>query len=243
MITSTNAVLIEKQDVADFLLSQPNTILSRSANQSLLADVITVLTGPDLVIRSQYLATAVASTCKFTLRQSQLHCDCTINLSLPGFSGQRVDIAHLDISIDFHPQNPSVHYLLKDVVTLVDFDDPAWLEGSAIFLASMASHDEYCPEFEPFPSNADAFRDSLLLHLSKTQQMVQSSQTGLSSAWQQLDSVTSVSKKLDFVKRVGGGLIPSLPSADLVAAAADSESTSYDRFRWSIAHYRFKWEL
>ena len=84
----------------------------------------------------------------------------------------------------------------------------------------MSSHDEYFPEFESLPSNADAFRDSLLLHLSKTQQMVQSSQTGLSSAWKQLDSVTSVTKKLDFVKRVGGGLIPSLPSAYLVAAAA-----------------------
>ena len=222
VVTSSSSVLVEKQHVADFVLSQPNTILFRCANQSLLADVLAVLTGPDLFIRTQYLATAVASTCRFILHQANVRCDCTINLSLPGISGQRVDIAQLNLSIDFQPEIPSVHYCLKDVVMLVDDYEDAWLEGSAMFLASMSSHDDYFCESESYPTNADAFRDSLLLHLSKTHQIVQSSQTGLSSAWKQLDSVTSVTKKLDFVKRVGGGFIPSLPSADLVIAAGDN---------------------
>lgn len=226
VVTSSSSVLIEKQDVADFLMSQPNTILFRCANQSLLADILTVLTGPDLFIRTQYLATAVASTCRFIIRQAHVRCDCTINLSLPGMSGQRVDIAQLNLSIDFQPEIPSVHYCLKDVVMLVDDGEAAWLEGSAIFLASMSSHEDYFCEMESYPSNADAFRDSLLSHLSKTQQIVQCSQTGLSSAWKQLDSVTSVTKKLDFVKRVGGGFIPSLPSADLVIAAGDIDQES-----------------
>jgi hypothetical protein len=212
-----NTMLSEKEDVAFFIANQPNTILFRCANQSLLADVLTVLTGPDRFIRTQHLATAVASTCKFTIYSSHVRCDCRLNLSLPGISGERVDVAHLDFSIEIDPGIPIVNYQLGEIVVLVDSSETDQLMNAAIFLASMSPSDDFVHEFGSYPSNADTFRDSLLLQLSKTQQVVQSSQTGLSSAWKQLDSVANVTRKLDFVKRVGGGLLPSLPSIDLVS--------------------------
>jgi hypothetical protein len=222
-----NMMLCEKKDVADFISNQPNTILFRCANQSLLADVLTVLTGPDRFIRTQHLATAVASTCKFTLYATHVRCDCRLNLSLPGISGQRVDVAHLDFTIEIHPGIPNVHYQLGDVVLLVDNSETDLLMDSAIFLASMEPSDDFIHEFGSYPSNADAFRDSLLLQLSKTQQIVQSSQTGLSSAWKQLDSVANVTRKLDFVKRVGGGLLPSLHSIDLISSEEEQVWEAY----------------
>ena len=222
-----NTVLTEKQDVADFVANQPNTVLFRCANQSLLADVLTVLTGPDRFIRTQHFATAVATMCKFTLYSSQVHCDCRMKLSLPGISGQPIDVAHLDLSIDLQPEIPSVHYQLKEVVMLMGADEVAQLEDSAVFLAAMAMDDDsFFPEPASAPSNADAFRDSLLVQLSKTQQIVQASQTGLSSAWKQLDSVASVTKKLDFVKRVGGGMLPSLAMDKVLEEEAAGQSDS-----------------
>ena len=54
--------------VAENLLPD-NAIVSRAAKQSLLADVLQVITGHDLIVRPQYLASCIATSCKFVVHK------------------------------------------------------------------------------------------------------------------------------------------------------------------------------
>lgn len=93
---------------------------------------LTPSTGPDRFIQHhQYLATAVASKCHFSLHPALVECHCHLNLSLPSATGDRLDVARLEISIHFG-QPPSVTYRLHKVEMLLD--DYTCLRETAAFL-------------------------------------------------------------------------------------------------------------
>jgi hypothetical protein len=209
VITKEKRVLESKKEVEDYMLTQPDNVIIRSANQSLLADVISNLTGQDLFIRPQYFASAMASKCKFTIDQSKVHCDCRLCLSLPGHDGCSLKVAELDIIIDFNPGISYIMYNLSDFMLCIG--DIKILEESARFLASILSQ-EANEGNQIHLSHPDVFRDSLLIQLSKTRQVIEYGQVGLSSAWEQLDRATSVTQKLKFVKSVGNAFLPTLPT-------------------------------
>jgi hypothetical protein len=87
-------------------------VLPRAANQSLLADLLQVLTGPDRVIRPQYMATAVATSCHFVV---------DLGASSPR-AGQQYDDGHHDDDDDdddyLHQPPPSVRVTAELSVSL-----------------------------------------------------------------------------------------------------------------------------
>jgi hypothetical protein len=220
VITKEKKVLESKQEVESYMLTLPDNVLIRSANQSLLADVISNLTGPDLFIRPQYLASAIASMCKFTIEESIVHCDCHLCLSLPGCDGCAVKVAELDIIIEFVPEISYIKYMLSDVMFCID--SYKRLDQSAQFLATVLTQ-EVNEEYQTHVSNPDAYRDSLLIQLSKTRQVIEYGQVGLSSAWEQIDRAASVTQKLKFVKSVGDALLPTFPTINFEEPAYNSE--------------------
>lgn len=214
--------LTDKYQVQQYLLAQKNheenNILIRSANQSLLADLLAQLSGPDRFIQHQHLATAVATSCHFVIHPSFVECHCLLTLSLPSATGDRLDVARLKVSIDFG-QPPSVTYRLHEVERIIQ--DLECLRETAAFLSSL--EDDSFVE-EEAPANDDLVRDAFMAKLSQTQQFVEDSHAGLSSAWKQIDSVANVSKKMSFLKK-GLTNLPTTETLEKVAAVpAPSQS-------------------
>jgi hypothetical protein len=213
VVLSSQERLLDKYQVQQHFLSKKNSpveILIRSANQSLLADLLAQLTGPDCLIRHEYLATAVATSCQFVLHPSFVECHCSLTLSLPSATGDRLDVALLVVSIDF-AQPPAVHYHLHKVERILA--DLSELRETAVFLSSLDQ--EFLNEDENPPTSDDVVRDVFMAKLCKTQQFAKDSHAGLSSAWKQIDSVANVSKKMNFLK---------LPTNDVLAAASHEEA-------------------
>ena len=218
VLPSQQERLTDKYQVQQYLLSKKKTsdnILIRSANQSLLADLLAQLTGPDCFIQHQYLATAMATSCQFVLHPSFVECHCTLTLSLPSATGDRLDVARLLVSIDF-AQPPAVNYHLHKVERILA--DLSVLRETAAFLSSLDQ--DFFAEDESAPTSDDVVRDAFLAKLSQTQQFAKDSHAGLSSAWKQIDSVANVSKKMSFLKQ---GLVK-LPTNDVLAAASHEEA-------------------
>ena len=190
--------LTDKYQVQQYLLSKrskDNNILIRSANQSLLADLLGQLTGPDRIVQHQFLATAMATKCRFVIHPSFVECHCHLNLSLPSSTGDRLDVARLELSIDFG-QPPSVAYRLHKVEMILQ--DMRRLRETAAFLSSLED-DSFVEEYQP--TSDDLVRDAFMAKLSQTQQFMEDSHAGLSKAWKQIDSVANVSRKIDFLKK------------------------------------------
>jgi hypothetical protein len=210
-VTSTDgATLMNKQDVRTYLHSQPNnSILIRAANQSLLADILTVLTGD--VIVPKFLATTICTSCRFVLDPLSVHVNCNMSLSLPDQSGTRMDVAEILVTITFDPGEEVIIYQIKQInLVLTDMNA---LKGTATFLSEMDSNIFEQQERQQ-PTSADAVRDNFLKQLSITQQMAQQTSTGLSSALRQIDRVANVSNKVSALSK----LMPILPtSADIMA--------------------------
>ena len=205
--TAQGIIITNKQDVRNYLLSQPNSILIRAANQSLLADIITVMTG-ELIV-PKFLATAVCTFCKFKMDAFSVQVDCCMSLSLPDQDGRRMHVAEIFVDVILDPDQEVVVYQIKDIKLAIT--DTTILKGTAIFLSEM---DDDCMEQQQ-PSSADAVRDNFLKQLSKTQQMAQQTSTGLSSALRQIDKVANVSTKVNALTK----FMPTLPStADIMDA-------------------------
>lgn len=85
-------------------------LLWRAANQSLLADALSILTSPTGVVRPQFFSTAVAHQVSFLvdLVQGFINCDATLNVSIPSGSAisaeaSRVTIAEVRLNIIYSP--------------------------------------------------------------------------------------------------------------------------------------------
>ena len=111
LITPAGDIVTDKTEIAQHFhhhvgaasSSQVDAILTpRCANQSLLADIVQVLTGPDRLVRPQYLSAAVASQCKLRvdLAQHVVEIVAALDLSLPSSSssGTRTNAARWKIA-------------------------------------------------------------------------------------------------------------------------------------------------
>ena len=210
-------ILTDKLLVQKHFKSQPNSILLRASNQSLLADILTVLQGD--VICPQFLATAICTSCQFRMDDSTVDVECSMSLSLPNATGSRMNVATMLCHVMLDPTEPMVMYQIKQIVPAMDnhHDTTATLlQGTAMFLSEMAcgmddtnGMDSSSTSSSSQPTTADALRDQCLHQLAKTHYMAQQTSTGLSSALRQIDRVANVSNKVTALSK----LIPTLPHA------------------------------
>ncbi|CAB9518044.1 expressed unknown protein [Seminavis robusta] len=230
-------VVDNKQEIAQlFKLQNELDLLVRCANQSLLADLLQVMTKPDGLVRPQYMATCLANACKFVLRFSPgiegglVECTSQLVLSLPEPSGDRYPVAnlkvHIALGVPTNPQDPAtIDYKLQTMDIIIPSMEV--LRPTAQFLVESGLLEH--PPMSPFPQTPggpnpfednDTFRD---VFLQQSQNMLQNSTVGLKSAWKQLDSVAGFSTKMNMMQKI-------LPTTDgSVLEAAMQEQEAYQR--------------
>jgi hypothetical protein len=204
----------DKQKIADNFLPD-DSLISRCSNQSLLADLLQVIIGPDLLVRPQYLAICVAHWCKFTIhlgeRGGMVECNCHLHLSLPTADGQRLNVAQLKVAIVFAPDQPMVQYRVVDIE--VSEIDSSKLQSVVEFLQMMEGHFDEVPGHEDDvnaqSTPADMFRDHFVENSSK---LFSQSTQGMKSALQEMGSIVNLQSKFNMVKRF-------IPDADVMLAA------------------------
>ncbi|VEU37670.1 unnamed protein product [Pseudo-nitzschia multistriata] len=179
--------------VIDDLLPD-HAIVSRAANQSLLADLLQVITGHDLIVRPQYFTVCVATWCKFTIHKGDngadiIDCRAKLSLSLPTEEGDRLLIAEVDVCVLFSPGQPMVEFTVRGINVLLK--DYSKLAGVAEFLKAI----EGSNEDDELLTNAspDMYRDAFL---ERSQRLFSLSSEGMMSAFQQVDSVVNIKGKL-----------------------------------------------
>lgn len=202
----------DKKEIAVCLhqdsLSSSSSLVSRCANQSLLADLLQVFTGSDLLVRPQYMAAAMAVSCRFRLDPSQslVQVQAQLDLCLPTENG-RWKVAELLVKIDFcsHRVNPFVKYQLEAIRPTVQPNDPAWalqLHGVVEMLGHLDLDEHVTDDVLHHPGPAAAmdnnFRD---VFLQQSQSIFQNSAVGIKSAWQEIDTVAGFSNKLGRLPR------------------------------------------
>ncbi len=186
-----------------------NAIVSRAANQSLLADILQVITGHDLIVRPQYLASCIATSCKFVIHKGDhgvdmIDCRSQLSLYLPTADGDRLSIAEVTVSIVFSPSQPMIEFrVVKIDVLLKDFSK---LSSVAAFLNEM---DVPTEDHEVIDAPPDMYRDAFL---EKSQRFFALSSEGMKSAFQQMDSVINLKGKVKSISSF-------MPGTDQVLAA------------------------
>jgi len=221
-------VITEKNRIAEHFAALPSLCV-RCANQSLLADFLQVLTGPDRVVRPQYLASAIAAQCKFRvdLQHALTEVVAALDLSLPTERG-RWKIAEIRVMIIFKcpvpgdSQLPYVEYRLADLRTTARPHDADWserLEQCASLLHMMAETEQESFAMQQQPQQPGLnFRDAFLQ--SGLQASASDAVDGLKSAWQDLDAATGLGSKFRS--------LPSfLPDASVLEAAAIAQEEEH----------------
>lgn len=213
-----NRVVTDKKEIARRLMHGPHSLLGRCANQSLLADLLQVFTGDDLLVRPRFLATAIADACRFRLdfEQDLVQTQAQLSLSLPTTNG-RWKMAELIVSIVFVPDmnQPFVEYRL-DQIDMVSLD-PSSLERELRSAAQMLTylHPEES-EYLEMTTGHDTFRDAFL---QRSQNLLQNSAQGMHSAWKEFESATGLRNKF-------GNL---LPNREAMQAAEEAPSSPRQR--------------
>ena len=213
----TNKQTIAQQHMPD------HSLISRAANQSLLADLLQVLTGPDLVVRPQFLAVCVAQTCQFRLHvgdqgRDMVQCNCMLQLSLPVEEGPRLNIATLRTTIAFSPHQPIVKFRVDKIVVMLKENQYHKLQQVVNFLKMMEGHLDELPGHEDLAlQNAPAgiFRDAFL---EQSQQLMTQSTAGMKSALKEMESVIGLKSKFQAVR---GGISKFLPDTNVLLAAEE----------------------
>jgi hypothetical protein len=226
LVQGPNNVVTDKQEIAQRLHQDSSSLVGRCANQSLLADLLQVFTGSDLLVRPQYMAAALAVSCRFRLdlSQSLVQVQAQLDLCLPTENG-RWKVAELLVRIDFcsQPDRPFVKYQLEAIRPAVQPNDPAWtlqLHGVVQMLGHLDLDDHDNDDaMHPAPATMDNnFRD---VFLQQSQSMFQNSAVGIRSAWQEIDTVAGFSNKLGRLPR-----FDDVMQHAEIAAEAEAEITS-----------------
>lgn len=185
----------DKQVVRNMLRSA-DSICSRCANQSLLADILQVLTGPDRVVRPQHMATAIATQCQFhiDLDSSVVQAIATLELSLPTSNG-RWKVAEIRVFVVFEPEQLSVDFRVAEIQLMPQ--DTEWhdkLKDSATLLEMLSVEDQ----FDPLPPQQQEqnFRDRFLQSQNLLQASAAGAVKGMKSAWQDIDAATGFGSKI-----------------------------------------------
>jgi hypothetical protein len=199
VIEESGLPLQEKSQIAAWMVqvASQNSLLPRCANQSLLADLLMAMTGPDRLIRPQCFATAIATACHFMLDvvHEAVTVKASLELNLPTEQG-RWKVA--DLSISCHlvvAAPPTIQYRL-DVVQPVAMND-AWhaqLASAARLMESMDLPEESFLTVS-YQQSEDGmhYRDAFL---QQSQTLVQNSVVGLRSALREIDAVAGFTNKL-----------------------------------------------
>ncbi|GAX14843.1 hypothetical protein FisN_29Lh051 [Fistulifera solaris] len=209
LIKEDGDVVEDLEEMAALLQHDP-TLISHCANQSLLADLLQVCTGPDLLIRPQFLASAVADHVQFRLdlAAAVVQVFATLTVSLPTEQG-RWSLATVQVQVVFgcHAQQPFVEYHIRSIQRNSTTNE---LEACVRFLSSHMEDLQDHSVAPEQPPSGNHFRD---LFLQQSQAVWAQSATGLRSAWKDMDSVTGLSQKLPRF----------LPNDVLLEATAESE--------------------
>jgi hypothetical protein len=217
------------------------TICTRCANQSLLADLLQVLTGSDRVVRPQYMATAVATTCRFhvDLDAGVVQAIATLELSLPMSNG-RWKIAEIQGMVVFEPEQRSVTFRVPDIRLLThpeQQDEMAWhnaLHNSASLLEEMRSaggddndHDmQQQQHYDAQQHQQINFRDRFLQSQNMLQASAAGAVQGMKSAWQDIDAATGFGNKLKHMLPDTSALVQQAEEAASAMAAPKHRPTS-----------------
>jgi hypothetical protein len=208
----------DKTSIAQALRQDEMSLTGRCANQSLLADLLQVLTGPDRVVRPQYMATAVATSCNFQLdlQQSWVQCRTRLDLGLPTEDG-RWKVANLDvyISVVLNPEQPYVEYQLEAIHPVArNADWAVKIQRVVEVLESLDLADDHSECVDNAHSDID-YRDAFL---QQSQSLMQNSVEGMRSTLQEIDSITGLSSKM---KRM-----PAFLPDDVIQAAEEHTASS-----------------
>jgi hypothetical protein len=197
-----------------------DAIISRAANQSLLADLLMVITGHDLIVRPQYMTVCIATWCKFVIHRGDhgadmIDCRARLSLFLPTSKGDRLSIAEVTVSVAFSPSQPMVVFkVVKIEVLLKDFSK---LIGVADLIGAMEGNNK---DQELIHAPPDIYRDAFL---EKSQRFFALSSEGMKSAFQQMDSVINIKGKMQRISSF-------IPDTDQVLAA-EQEATAFAEAR------------
>ena len=224
-------VVTSKEEIAEHHLPD-DSLLARCANQSLLADLIQVLTGPDLVVRPQFFAVCVAQTCQFRLHmgdqgRDMVQCNCILQLSFPKEDGSRINVATIRTTIVFSPLQHLIKFKVDKII--VTLKDKSKLDDVVSFLKMMKLEDpsamDVSMQVEDGPS--DRYRDLFLMmnaQQQQTQKFVQQSKVGMKSALNDMESVLGLKSKF---KAVQGGISKFLPNTDDLLAVQEEEARAH----------------
>ena len=219
--------ITDKALIAQILTSPHYTesLAARCANQSLLADLLQVMTGNDRVVRPQYHAVAMATSCQFQiLSPDTTQAVASLELSLPLPTG-RWTIAVLRVAVVLdcsHNSLPSVQFRLVDIglTTTTTTTTPEWhdkLRACAELLDTMAHDDAMMERMmeqqqqQQHPSQQN-FRDVFLQTQSRyLAESATDAMVGMQSAWKDLDAATGLGSKLRTI----------LPDVDLAQVEAE----------------------
>eukprot|EP00977_Amphora_coffeiformis_P005681 scaffold1193_cov158-Amphora_coffeaeformis.AAC.3 len=199
VIEESGMPLQEKEQVAAWMVQagSAGSLLPRCANQSLLADLLQAMTGPDMLIRPQFLATAIATSCNFVLDalQESVMVRSNMELTIPTEEG-RWKIADLAVFCQLNASSPPSIFYRLDVVKPV-VKDGAWkahMASAARLIESMELPDESFMNVS-YQQSEDGihYRD---VFLQQSQTLLQNSAVGLRSALREIDAVAGISNKL-----------------------------------------------
>jgi hypothetical protein len=205
--------------LAENLLSD-KSLVSRAANQSLLADLLQVITGNDLIVQPQYFAICVATWCGFTIHigdqgAGMVDCRATLSISLPTEQGDRLSIAEVSVLVIFSPSQPMVEFKVLKIDVLLE--DHSQLVGVAEFINAMEGHNNHEDDGLQNDVSADIYRDAFL---ENSQRMLSLSSKGMKSALMQMDSVINIKGKLQSISNF-------IPGTDQLLAAAEEEAKAF----------------
>ena len=227
IIISDELILTNASEIQEYFIEHPvdnlvDDMILRSANQSLLADILPIITGPDGIVRMQYMASSHANKVRFVLDLRDvrsLHVDCTMIISIPSGLKEppKLDLASLRLMIEFSPEPsaPYVKYQLLSLHPLIDIQ----VDSSKIHIAASnldPAQVEAMEQADEIPkANFDVLRDNFL-------RSAFSAQSGFESAMRDLDGVVNISSKLNKIKEV----LPVLPSIDDIVLAEEAHNQS-----------------
>jgi hypothetical protein len=209
------------------------SLCARCANQSLLADMLQVLSGPDRVIRSQYYATAVATACRFRvdLGLGLVEVQSSLDVSLPLEQG-RWKVAELRIMILFEcgsggdtsaAATPRVEFRLLDIVPRASPRDGDWslkLEQCCTLLEMLAvdmDPGEFSMKNDISMQTQQNFRDVFLQSQNRLQASATNAVIGMKAAWQDFDAATGLQRKWKQLPTL-------LPDASVWQAAEEAQN-------------------
>jgi hypothetical protein len=215
VIQSDGMPVHEKEHIASWMrdAAAQGSLLPRCANQSLLADLLQAMTGTDLLVRPQYLATAVAVSCNFVIDtiQNTVIAKSNLELFIPTEHGRwkMADVAvfcQLVIPATMNA-TPSITYRI-DLVKPME-RNATWHKQFDSAVSLISNMEELHPDnHHDTVSGGMHYRDAFL---QQSQTLIQNSTVGLRSALKEIDAVAGISHKLSN--------LPSFLPEDVIEAA------------------------